>query len=876
MPTDERPPVIGSIFYQFINFKELYDYMASLAKKYPTFRFVTPTHSEVYTADPVNVEYILKTNFANYTKGEYINNIMRDIIGSGIFAVDGEKWHHQRKLAGVEFATKALRDFSTLVFKSNTIKLSNKIFLFSDTDNIINMQDLLMKTTLDAMIKVGFGFDLDGLSGTNEASNRFIKAFNDSNDTIYWRLVDFLWKVKRYLNVGYEAALKENIKTIDKFVYELIQNKRNQMKNENIYKDKEDILSRFLIESESDPKNMNDKYIRDIILSLVFAGMETTADTLTWFFYMLCKNPLIQEKVAEEVKTVTKADNNTSIDEFGIKLTKVAIDKMHYLHATLTETLRLYPAIPLASKRAEKDDVLPDGFKIKKGDGVGYMAYSMGRMTYIWGDDAEEFRPERWLHNSVFLPETPFKFTAFQAGPRICIGKDFAYRQMKIMVAFLVYFFKFKLVDPSKEATYRVMFTLYMDKGLHLYATRLPLVMVLAPYFKELIFSDHRPPIIGPISTLVIHFWELHDYMTSLARKYPTCRFIAPLNSEIYTVDPVNIEYILKTNFANYPKGEYHTGIVKDFFGNGIFAVDGAKWRHQRKLASFEFSTKSYEILVPLFSDSIFKVGFGFNLDTLSGLDEARNRFMKAFDDSNGLVYWRLADLLWRVKSENDPENMNDKYLRDITLDFVIAGKDTTANTLTWFFYMLCKHPLIQEKIVEELKTATEADDHTSINEFGLKLTEIVLDRMHYLHAALSETLRLYPAVPLDGKSAAKDDVLPDGFKIKKGDGVAYMVYAMGRMTYIWGDDAEEFRPERWLNNGVFQPESPFKFTAFQGGPRICLGKDFAYRQMKILAAFLVYFFKFKLVDETKEATYRTMFTLHMDKGLHLYAFRRF
>ncbi|KAJ0713969.1 putative abieta-7,13-dien-18-ol hydroxylase [Helianthus annuus] len=94
----------------------------------------------------------------------------------------------------------------------------------------------------------------------------------------------------------------------------------------------------------------------------------------------------------------------------------------------------------------------------------------------------------------------------------------------------------------------------------------------------------------------------------------------------------------------------------------------------------------------------------------------------------------------------------------------------------------------------------------------------------------------------------------------------------MGRMTYIWGEDAKEFRPERWLHDGVFQPQSPFKFTAFQGGPRICLGKEFAYRQMKIMAAFLVFFFKFRLVDESKEATYRTMFTLHMNNGLHLYA----
>ena len=66
-----------------------------------------------------------------------------------------------------------------------------------------------------------------------------------------------------------------------------------------------------------------------------------------------------------------------------------------------------------------------------------------------------------------------------------------------------------------------------------------------------------------------------------------------------------------------------------------------------------------------------------------------------------------------------------------------------------------------------------------------------------------------------DGRCAKADDVLPDGYRIKKEDGVNYMAYAMGRMPFIWGDDAEEFRPERWLNDGIFQPESPFKFIAF-------------------------------------------------------------
>ncbi|KAE8022446.1 hypothetical protein FH972_008244 [Carpinus fangiana] len=402
--------------------------------------------------------------------------------------------------------------------------------------------------------------------------------------------------------------------------------------------------------------------------------------------------------------------------------------------------------------------------------------------------------------------------------------------------------------------------------------------------------KDQRPPVAGPMLNLLINFNRLFDYQTSLARKYSTYRLISLSHSEIYTADPTNVEYILKTNFANYGRGEDHYEIMRELFGDGIFAVDGDKWLHQRKLASYEFSTK--DILMKSTLDSIFKVGFGVDLNSLSDSDEFGNHFSKAFDDSNFIVYWRYVDgaqmkdeklergkedILSRflLGSEKDPKNMTDQYLRDITLNFIIAGKDTSANTLTWFFYMLCKHPLVQEKVAREVREATEADSNLSADDFAQLITEAALEKMQYLHAALTETLRLYPAVPVDGKCSAADDILPDGFKVKKGDGVSYMAYAMGRMTYIWGEDVEEFRPERWLENGVFRAESPFEFTAFQAGPRICLGKEFAYRQMKILSTVLLNFFRFKLLDERKEATYRTMFTLHMDQGLHLYAFPR-
>ncbi|XP_039812111.1 cytochrome P450 704C1-like [Panicum virgatum] len=119
--------------------------------------------------------------------------------------------------------------------------------------------------------------------------------------------------------------------------------------------------------------------------------------------------------------------------------------------------------------------------------------------------------------------------------------------------------------------------------------------------------------------------------------------------------------------------------------------------------------------------------------------------------------------------------------------------------------------------------------------------------------------------------SLTSDDVLPDGFSVGKGDIVFYGVRALGRMEYLWGRDAEAFRPERWLDdNGEFQQESPFKFTAFQAGPRICLGKEFAYRQMKVLAAVLLRFFVFRLRDEAASVSYRATITLLIEDGLHL------
>ncbi|KAK8495491.1 hypothetical protein V6N12_032770, partial [Hibiscus sabdariffa] len=466
-------PAEGTIFGQLFYLDYLYDYQTQVAKRLHTYRLIGLTHSEISTTDTRNVEHILKTSFTKYAKGKHLHENVSDLWGDGIFAVDGDKWRQQRKLASYEFSTRVLRDFSCSVFRKNAAKLAGVISKLAMSGQLIEFQDLFMKTALESIFKVGFGMDLNCLDGlSNEEATTFSKAFDDANEAVNLRFADPLWKLKRFINIGSEASLKKNIEIVDKFVHNVISTKKELLAVKSDPIEKEDILSRFLAESEKNPETMSSQYLRDIILNFLIAGKDTTANTLCWFFYILCKNPLIQEKIAQEVIDITcSKPNDANFDEFAAAITDATVDQMHYLHAALTETLRLYPVVPWDGRCAQVDDVLPDGHKVKKGDEVYYLAYAMGRMPYIWGEDAEEFRPERWLKDGVFQPQSSFKFISFHAGPRICLGKEFAYRQMKILSIVLLRYFRFKLSDNAQDAAYRVTITLHMKGGLHVCAT---------------------------------------------------------------------------------------------------------------------------------------------------------------------------------------------------------------------------------------------------------------------------------------------------------------------------------------------------------------------------------------------------------------------
>jgi fatty acid omega-hydroxylase len=145
------------------------------------------------------------------------------------------------------------------------------------------------------------------------------------------------------------------------------------------------------------------------------------------------------------------------------------------------------------------------------------------------------------------------------------------------------------------------------------------------------------------------------------------------------------------------------------------------------------------------------------------------------------------------------------------------------------------------------------------------------VDQLIYLKAALSETLRLYPSVPQDSKHVVADDILPSGTFVPGGSSITYSIYAMGRMESIWGEDCLEFKPERWVSpdGKKIEVQDSYRFVAFNAGPRICLGKDLAYLQMKSIAAAVLLRHRLTVVPGHR-VEQKISLTLFMKYGLNL------
>ncbi|XVF51465.1 hypothetical protein PTKIN_Ptkin04bG0187400 [Pterospermum kingtungense] len=419
------------------------------------------------TCDPKNLEHILKVRFDNYPKGPTWQAAFHDLLGDGIFNSDGDTWLFQRKTAALEFTTRTLRQaMARWVSRAIKHRFCPILETAQHQGKPVDFQDLLLRLTFDNICGLTFGKDPQTLSpGLPE--NGFAMAFDRATEATLQRFIwpEIIWKVKKWFGLGLEVKLRQSLEHMDGYLSEIINTRKLELVSQQQGgTPHDDLLSRFMKKKES----YSDEFLQHVALNFILAGRDTSSVAMCWFFWLVSQNPRVEEKILIELCTILMETRGTDTSKWVDEpLVFEEVDRLIYLKAALSETLRLYPSVPQDSKQAIADDVLPNGTFVPAGSSVTYSIYSIGRMKFIWGEDCLEFKPERWLSETgkKFEAKDSYKFVSFNAGPRICLGKDLAYLQMKSIAAAVLLRHRLT-VAAGHQVEQKISLTLFMKYGL--------------------------------------------------------------------------------------------------------------------------------------------------------------------------------------------------------------------------------------------------------------------------------------------------------------------------------------------------------------------------------------------------------------------------
>lgn len=199
--------------------------------------------------------------------------------------------------------------------------------------------------------------------------------------------------------------------------------------------------------------------------------------------------------------------------------------------------------------------------------------------------------------------------------------------------------------------------------------------------------------------------------------------------------------------------------------------------------------------------------------------------------------------------------HFSDQSLEDHLMTFFAAGHETTSVSLTWAMYALCRNPEMQKRLRDEVRANLPRLDNA---DAAAAITCTDIDRLPYLNAVVNETLRLYPAVPISAREAVEDTTVM-GYPITRGQAITLPPWAVNVDKTFWGDDADKFVPDRWIDHQADGTETPnnkggassnYAFMTFLHGPRSCIGSGFARAEFACLLAGWIGRFEFELAEK--------------------------
>lgn len=373
---------------------------------------------------PRQISYVLHEKWRKYPKGE--NGMwqqIRRLFGDSLVTIDDARWVEDRRLLQPLFQRANLNSMLSELVDSIGDGL-DVIATRAQRGEPLPINREMARLSEDVLLRSLFGIRVADAEA-NELRESMMSAFS------YAMTRMLLFFLPKYLPIPSELAYRRGIRRLDEAVYRLMQKRRTQPGPS------KDLLTVLLGTRHPDTgEPLANQHVRDEIVTMFFAGHDSTSRTKTWALACLSKHPEALRKAQDEVDAVLGSRKPTLDD----------VPKLKYLKQIVQETLRLYPAGWLMPRTASEDDVV-DGFRIPKGAFLCINIYAVHRDPALW-DRPESFEPERFDGSESSWPRG--QYIPFGGGPRLCIGDQFGQMNAQLTLAMFLQRFRPSLV-PGRE-----------------------------------------------------------------------------------------------------------------------------------------------------------------------------------------------------------------------------------------------------------------------------------------------------------------------------------------------------------------------------------------------------------------------------------------
>ncbi|TBU49015.1 cytochrome P450 [Dichomitus squalens] len=413
------------------------------------------------TTDANIIKAMLATQFEEFVKGDRFGETMNDVLGEGVFNADGDLWKFHRTMTRPYFTKDRISHFD--MFDRHADLAIRKMKERFRDGRALDFQELVSRFTLDSATEFLFGNCVHSLMNdlpyayndrrspqiaqtASSASTTFSQAFTGVQEALAVRLrIGWSWIFAEMFKDTTRKHMEVVSAYVQPIIEEALRKKRSAIgKDEKVTEDEETLLD-HLVKKTEDPTILHDE-----TLNIMIAGRDTTAATLTLAVYLLCLYPEAFNKLRAEIMEKIGPKQMPGFDD---------IRNMKYLRAVINETLRLYPIVPFNVRVPTHDTTVPNPdpsqppIFVPADINLAYSVFMMHRRKDYWGPDAAYFDPERFLDERLnkYFTGNPFIFLPFNAGPRICLGQQFAYNEMSFFLIRLLQHFSHMELDLDAQ-----------------------------------------------------------------------------------------------------------------------------------------------------------------------------------------------------------------------------------------------------------------------------------------------------------------------------------------------------------------------------------------------------------------------------------------